>query len=1104
MSSRQTTQKVREFEMTLADAGRLAECLNSFDDSDSWPGGFTHGNPFTAERVFKSWSKMKNIRVIVGYSEDKIVGHCNISDAELDSEAAYIGLLGVNPQYQGQGYGKAMLIEAAQAAADAGKRRVDLHTWGGNLKAMPLYKRVGYNWVPGTRVLMESHIPGILGAEMFREFFERYDWYDSFKVKITQDIDDIVEEGFGVFRYHFEGNNDDVLNVKVDREAKGICGFSMTLDGKTISAEVRPTTHVGFIGLGETEINLKIRNETGTNLQYSIEANPVRDIILELTGERSGSLLTNEEIHLSGTISIKPEATPLDKETNAFEKAKTQGEFKLTLGNREIKLFSGLVPTETLALSTGPMYPCIAPGEETTIGIGLQNNTNEVVRGEIAFGFPTRTNMKVDTIEFQIEPGKATELPLMIATTVNDDNSVLPVQLKISVNQESAMIPLMEKTLNIPIIGASGAVVYEGIGKHYILETESIRVALQKTPSMAITYLEYKPLNESITGWGFLPDIGYPFPGEGSEWYKTEFKVSMSSSEKTAEIELTADSTERPGLRYTIIHRVNSGLSLLDTIVKLENTSSETISNLGVKTHGWYRFLPDQMHVPLRNQIYSLEAVDWDGRRQLPISPKEYHENWTSTQKQGDGLIIGRIWEQQFIEDVSLMRSTNQPQFEYKLPDLKTGEAIQFTPCRTIMTEGSWEQIRNIWARLKGTSESVNLDEKITPRSDLEFEIVSEKSSVQRRKISPIFVDAAIENEMEFRLRVVHENPVTADCTLRMPNGLLVDGKDELTFSIEEVSIDKPFHLPLKITTKDEKSWLARNGEIVLKFQARNVRQTLEAVVYDSSLTPELVNSVEDSSELLTTTIGDYSMAISPHNVGGLVRYGKIGEPSMFFDTFPKVAPFIWWDKVYSGVTPLLTGFDVWDWESGLYKEQWTISNINSGSWFGYEAKSTLEHSPGIKGLEVTLRYLLLSGTPLIRIEVQVKNSSGLWKRPFMGFKCLPTPGGDSQSKIHTIHGGHRILYEPSGANADIWAQPEAGWGAYEGLTSGKILGIVSTTKTRESLALDTLSDKAHHLVFRTQPMIKSGATAESVMYLFDAQSVEDVELLKNLPEKIE
>jgi len=521
MSSRQTTQKVREFELTLEDAARLAECLNSFDDSDSWPGGFTHGNPFTAERVFKSWSKSKNIRVIVGYSEDKIVGHCNISNAELDAEATYIGLLGVNPQYQGQGYGKAMLIEAAQAAADAGKRRVDLHTWGGNLKAMPLYKR--YNWVPGTRVLMESHIPGIIGAEMFTEFFERYDWYDSFKVEITQDMDDIVEDGFGIFRYYFEGDDGDVLSVKIDREAKGICGFNLTLDGKTISAEVRPTTHVGYIGLGETEINLKIRNETGSNLLYSINANPVRDIAVELTGELSGSLLANEEVHLSGTMSIKSEATPIDKETNAFEKAKTQGEFTLTLGDRGITLFSGLIPTEALTISTGPMYPCISPGEETTIGIGLQNNTNEVVRGEIMFGFPPQTNLKESTIDFQIEPGKAYELPLKLTTTYSDDNSVLPIQVNISVNQESALVPLMEKTLNIPalvplmektlnipVIGASGAVVYEGLSKHFILETESIRIGLQKTPSMALTYLEYKPLNERFTGWGLLPDVGYP------------------------------------------------------------------------------------------------------------------------------------------------------------------------------------------------------------------------------------------------------------------------------------------------------------------------------------------------------------------------------------------------------------------------------------------------------------------------------------------------------------------------------------------------------------------------------------------------------------------
>jgi len=475
-----------------------------------------------------------------------------------------------------------------------------------------------------------------------------------------------------------------------------------------------------------------------------------------------------------------------------------------------------------------------------------------------------------------------------------------------------------------------------------------------------------------------------------------------------------------------------------------------------------------------------------------------------ATSKQSEGIQFGWFWTPEFIEDVSLRRMASTPIIEYKLPDLKPTDVIEFTPCRFIMTEGNWEKIRDIWTRINGVSESNALDERTTPRSDLEIEVVHKGSKVEQGNISPLFVNSSMENEMEFRVRVVHENPIAADCSLKMPEGLLVNGTDELTFKIEEMSIDKPFCLPIKITTTGATSWFVKGGEIVLKFPARIVRESVEAVIFDSSLTPERVNSVEDEKDLQTTTIGDYAIAVSPQNVGSLVRYGKVGEPSMFFDTFPKVGPFIWWDKVHSGVTPVITGFDVWDWETGLYKEQWTISETKVGSWVGYEAKSNLQHSAGIKGLDVTMRFLLLSGTPLVRFEVQLDNSSGLWKRPYLGFKSIPTPGGDAQSNIHTIHQGHKIVYEPTGNEADVWGYPEAGWGAYEGQTSGKILGIVSTIKTRESLAIDTLGEKAHQFVFRTQPKIASGSSATVALYLFDAQSIEQVEHLKDLPVRIE
>ncbi|MHA1480795.1 MAG: GNAT family N-acetyltransferase, partial [Candidatus Thorarchaeota archaeon] len=117
MTEHHTQDKVRDFELTLEDSARLAECYNTFDDSDSWPGGFTGGNPYTAERIFDDKKKSQDIRILVAYSGDKIVGHCNVCEGELDEESAYVGILGVDPAFQGQGFGKDMLIEAAETAA---------------------------------------------------------------------------------------------------------------------------------------------------------------------------------------------------------------------------------------------------------------------------------------------------------------------------------------------------------------------------------------------------------------------------------------------------------------------------------------------------------------------------------------------------------------------------------------------------------------------------------------------------------------------------------------------------------------------------------------------------------------------------------------------------------------------------------------------------------------------------------------------------------------------------------------------------------------------------------------------------------------------------
>ncbi|MGY5862137.1 MAG: GNAT family N-acetyltransferase, partial [Candidatus Thorarchaeota archaeon] len=679
MTSKHTKGKVRDFELTLEDAGRLADCLNSFDDSDSWPGGFTHGNPFTAERVLKSWKKQDNLRVIVAFKDDKIVGHCNVVQGELDPEAAYVGLLGADPAYQGQGFGKAMLIEAAETAANAGKRRIDLHTWAGNLKAMPLYKKVGYNWVPGTRVLMESHIPGILSCEMFEEFFSRYHWYDAYKRVIHQEVDDVMEGALGVFKYIFEGENGDSLEVTVDREAKGICGFKLALDGRALEVDIRSKSHHGYIGTGETPVELAISNKRDKDLSYSVQVAPTKGFSVDVHDKTSGSVTAGDEAILKAIYSIGAEAEPLNRATNPDEKAKTQAEWFLRIGEQSIHMFNGLVSREAVTVSSGPHYPSISPGESAKLAIALRNNSEQAVKGVAAFASPNEHKLSMSEHSFSLNPDETTEVYLDFSTTSDDENKIVPVEISVSVEQEGHLALIAKKPLDIPVIGPVGALAYRSLNEELVLETETIRVTMARNPPMMIRRMENKITGKSERVWWFLPMPGYPFPSEGGEWANKKFNVQVRNLKDRAEIQLEADSTDRPGLRMTVIYRVYPGREYVEAVVRFTNVGTTKQTNLGLMLGLWMDYLGARLFVPVNGSIHSLDSVEWTGDRQLPKSPKHYHESWAAKQDYDGVTILGAIWDPEFLDEVIPTRRRSMIRTEYRLPDLEVGQFIEKT-----------------------------------------------------------------------------------------------------------------------------------------------------------------------------------------------------------------------------------------------------------------------------------------------------------------------------------------------------------------------------------------------------------------------------------------
>ncbi len=218
-------------EFTTLDVKKHAQAVaDMWNASDAnWPGTWTSGVPETAESVTRAYEQQECIETFLCLEGDVVGGYCKVMPDLMEPGVDYVALVNVPPSHQKKGIARRLLQRAAKLAVERSSNRLDLHTWTSNLNAVPLYKKVGFMWMPDSDIHMLNFIPGILRLDAAQEFFSTREWYRVFRRPLDQEPDEERWEGMKVFTYGFVDSADapedaePTFLVRIDREARAIC-----------------------------------------------------------------------------------------------------------------------------------------------------------------------------------------------------------------------------------------------------------------------------------------------------------------------------------------------------------------------------------------------------------------------------------------------------------------------------------------------------------------------------------------------------------------------------------------------------------------------------------------------------------------------------------------------------------------------------------------------------------------------------------------------------------------------------------------------------------------------------------------------------------------
>ncbi len=1023
--------KIRHFRN--GDAESTARMLN--ESEQGWPGGLTGGVKYTAERVLDWIRRVKSFAPLVAECEGRIVGICTVTEHYEDEEAAYIEFLNVHPEYRGKGIGKSLLLEAIGESIQAGYRRVDLHTWSGNLNAIPVYKKTGFHWVPGTSVYMQNYIPMVLNHPLVKPFIEKHGlshpaWYGRLVRELDLREDDYRIEGLKAFPYRLRAGGGEVL-VVVDREARDIAMVETPWLKASMTVEMQDAP-AGF----PQKVTWMIMNNSDRPVTASVRAEPVEDVIVGPVSPDTLTIKPGEEAFFKAVVKPRVEAEYRDEQEKAWRLRST-----VIIQGLKIPLCVGLRIKQPATVWISP-YPFTTwQGGGGTLNINLKSELKESCIVKLGFTASTGVYLNRHCARVKLTQSEYSGVPVRIDTPK-------PGAYRLTINPvvEAGGLKVQCKPVSFNIRVHDGSTVlygYEGVEKNLVAGNGSLIVMVSTRRGSSMQILERDTLSSMIRG--VIEGIGPPY--WPSEFERKRFKFTVYEAANGLIIRMECNSDKYKGLTMVKEILIPRGSHIVRLRYGFRNaTSRELIFKLGFRCWmaPWGRYYA----VPLKQGVVRSYYIEgdfpyWEG--DLPKKQESYREGWVALED-GKGVVSAVMWGS--AGEVDLGSGRVGLTFPVKVKPYRDS---WLQPIHFYVGPGTWVNVSRAWRKIYMGLPADYVDEK------------PKHTRPVRLTFSPVVLDRG--GEVKLTVENLRLRGQSGTLTIDPPEGWSFK---PLKLNIEDLSLGKPFTRTIEVNPHCRPG--AYHAVATLKLEGTIRRFTIPIVLASGPGVVKVEEGEFRGHPVFNVDNGYLKFTVARSLGAPIVSLHAEGD-ELLYSSFPNPRPYSWYGSWLGGISLFGTEQTLFKWS--LQREEWNVEKRMFKGWVGVSAacKPILEVHRKIWGLKLGVEYLTKPMARLLLLRITVENTTGARRtvNPVLGvYLRLKRPGGEYRyvlpGEYETIRRQGRYYAWALSPNNHIIAYNTSGWPYITLVTDGMAKPVMSDEAEGEGGNLNVFG------IFRLKP----------------------------------